>query len=83
MLAVLRIARQEPGEHPPQRRERYVDPFAAIISREEDTAENFLEAYLGYRDAVLDLQRMTYFDFELGVPVLERYGVLVVSPAGT
>lgn len=43
--------------------------------RENDTAQNFLEAYMGYRNALLTLQGMTYFDFETQVPVLERYGV--------
>ena len=45
------------------------------FERQEDTAENFLQAYLGYRNAILDLQGMTYFDFENQVPVLERYGI--------
>jgi outer membrane protein len=45
------------------------------FERQEDTAENFLEAYMGYRNAVLSLQRQTYFDFETQVPILERYGI--------
>ena len=40
-----------------------------------DTAENLLDAYLGWRNSLLRIQRMTYYDFELDVPVLERYGV--------
>ena len=42
---------------------------------EAQTAENLLDAYLGWRNSLLRIQRQTYFDFELGVPVLERYGV--------
>jgi outer membrane protein TolC len=42
---------------------------------EADTAENLLDAYLGWRNSLLRIQRMTYYDFELDVPVLERYGV--------
>ena len=43
--------------------------------REFDTANNLLDAYLGWRRAILRLQRLTFFDFERGVPVLDRYGV--------
>jgi outer membrane protein TolC len=42
---------------------------------EAQTAENLLDAYLGWRNSLLRIQEMTYFDFEVGVPVLERYGV--------
>lgn len=45
------------------------------FERQEDTGENFLQAYLGFRQAILDLQGMTYFDFENQVPVLERFGI--------
>jgi outer membrane protein TolC len=43
--------------------------------READTARNLLDAYLGWRRALLRMQELTYYDFERGVPVLERYGV--------
>ncbi len=46
------------------------------IEREEDTASNFLRAYMGYRDALLELQRLTYYDFENDIPVLERFGIV-------
>ena len=39
------------------------------------TAENLLDAYLGWRNSLRRIQEMTYYDFELNVPVLERYGV--------
>jgi len=42
---------------------------------EAQTAENLLDAYLGWRNSLLRIQEQTYFDFELGVPVLDRYGV--------
>ena len=42
---------------------------------EAQTAENLLDAFLGWRNSLLRIQEMTYYDFELGVPVLERYGV--------
>ncbi len=43
--------------------------------REVDTAENFLDTYIGWRRAISRLQQLTFFDFERGVPVLERFGV--------
>lgn len=46
------------------------------IEREEDTARNFLRAYMGYRDALLELQQLTYYDFENDIPVLERFGIV-------
>jgi len=41
--------------------------------RELDTANNFLDAYLGWRRALLRLQELTYFDFQNGTTVLERF----------
>ena len=58
---------------------RYEDGQGSMLDlvqafeRQADTAENFLEAYLGYRQAVLDLQQITYYDFEHDMPVLERF----------
>ena len=43
------------------------------FERQAATAENFLEAYLGYRNAVLELQQITYYDFERDMPMLERF----------
>jgi outer membrane protein TolC len=43
--------------------------------REVDTAENLLDAYLGWKRAISELQEMTFFDFERGLPVLERFGI--------
>jgi outer membrane protein len=45
------------------------------MRRVADTAENFLDAYLGWRGSLRRLQQMTYWDFERQMPVLERYGV--------
>jgi len=50
------------------------------LRREEDTAENFLDAYLSWRSSLRSIQEQTYFDFELGVPVLERFGILGQLP---
>ncbi len=46
---------------------------------EAQTADNLLDAYVGWRSSLLRIQRMTYYDFEFGVPVLERYGVTLPS----
>ena len=46
---------------------------------EAQTSDNLLDAYLGWRSSLLRIQRMTYYDFEFGVPVLERYGVTLPS----
>ena len=45
------------------------------LEREIDTAENFLDVYLDWRQALLRLQELTYYDFESGQPVLERFGI--------
>ena len=45
------------------------------LRRESDTAENFLDTYLGWRRAILNLQELTFHDYEKGLPVLERFGV--------
>ncbi len=51
------------------------------LRREVDTAENFLDAYLGWRSALRRLQVMTYWDFERQMPVLDRFGVEARLPA--
>ncbi|MEX1182741.1 MAG: TolC family protein [Gemmatimonadota bacterium] len=45
------------------------------IEREADTAQNFLDAYLGYRNALLDLERLTFYDFQSQQPLLDRYDI--------
>ena len=50
------------------------------FQRESDTASNFLDAYLGWRQALLRIQRLTFFDFESMLPVLERFGVATTIP---
>jgi outer membrane protein TolC len=45
------------------------------LRREMDTANNFLDTYVGWRNALLSLQEMTYYDFERGMSVMERFGV--------
>ena len=45
------------------------------LDRRVETGENFLDTYLGYRRALLDLMELTYYDFERGMPVFESYGV--------
>lgn len=45
------------------------------LEREVTTAQNFLDAFLGWRRALLRLQRLTYYDFETNQPVLDRFGI--------
>ena len=42
--------------------------------RERETADNFLDTYMGYRRALLQLQLFTYYDFETDMPLLQRFG---------
>ena len=50
------------------------------FQRESDTASNFLDAYLGWRRALLRIQQLTFYDFETMLPVLERYGIPMTDP---
>jgi outer membrane protein TolC len=43
------------------------------IRRERVTAENFVDAYVGWKGALARLQRQTFFSFERGQPVLEWF----------
>ncbi|MEX0894045.1 MAG: TolC family protein [Gemmatimonadota bacterium] len=47
------------------------------IDRQEATAENFLDAYIGWRESLEDLQRDTYWDFQRNAEVLDRFGIVV------
>jgi outer membrane protein TolC len=73
----LTLAREVSAQTLQQYREGRITILDLLQSfeRQEDTARNFLQAFLGYRGAILDLQRMTYYDFENQVPVLERFGI--------
>ena len=52
------------------------------LQNELDTAENLLDAFVGWRESIQGLQELTYYDFELDVPVMERYGIDVSAVAG-
>ncbi len=51
------------------------------LRRAVDTAENLLDAYVGWRESILSLQELTYYDFEFDVPVMDRYGLDINSVA--
>lgn len=63
--------------------ERYESGSSTVVDllqsfrREADTAENFLDAYLGWRESLQRIQRQTYWDFETDQPVLDRYGITI------
>lgn len=44
-------------------------------SRQQETSNNFLDAYLGYRRALMSLQEDTYYDFENGTPLFDRFDI--------
>lgn len=44
-----------------------------VISRQRDTEQNFIEAYVGYKRALLSLMEDTYYDFEKQTPLLDRF----------
>ena len=77
----LTLARQVSAQTLEQYRQGSITILDLLQSfeRQEATARNFLQAFLGYRGAILDLQRMTYYDFENEVPVLERFGIQAES----
>ncbi|HUH12001.1 MAG TPA: TolC family protein [Longimicrobiales bacterium] len=45
------------------------------INQEAATTVNFLDAYLGYRNSLLRLQDLTYYDFEHDASLLDRFGI--------
>ena len=49
--------------------------FLQTIDRESDTAENFLDAFMGFREAVLRLRQLTHYDFEFNMPLMERFTI--------
>jgi outer membrane protein TolC len=52
------------------------------IDRESNTSENFLDAFLGYRRAIQSIQQLTYYDFEMNVPLLDRFTIEPPDPGG-
>jgi outer membrane protein len=46
-----------------------------IIKRHQDTEINFINAYLGYRRALLSLMRITFYDFEKDISVLDAFNM--------
>jgi outer membrane protein len=45
------------------------------LSRESTTATNLLNAYRGYQQTLRRLTEVTFFDFEAGVPLVERFNI--------
>jgi outer membrane protein TolC len=61
--------------------EQYEDGKMALqdilrsIKTQSETGRAFLDAYLGYRKSTLSLMTKTYYDFEFGQPLIERFQV--------
>jgi len=59
--------------------EQYEDGKMALqdllrnIKTQSETGRAFLDAYLGYRKSTLSLMTKTYYDFEFGQPLIERF----------
>lgn len=45
------------------------------LSRESTTAGNLLNAYQGYQRTLRRLKEVTFFDFEAGKPIVERFNI--------
>ena len=44
-----------------------------IVNRQRETEINFLEAYQGYRRSLHDLMMRTYYDYENGISLIEKF----------
>jgi outer membrane protein len=44
-----------------------------VINQQRDTELNFLEAFLGYRRSLLWLNTQTYYDYENGISLIDKY----------
>ena len=47
------------------------------LSRESTTANNLLNAYRGYQQTLRRLKEVTFFDFEAGQPLVDRFKIAV------
>ena len=45
------------------------------LTRESQTANNLLNAYRGYQNTLRRLKEVTFFDFEAGQPLVERFKI--------
>jgi outer membrane protein TolC len=51
------------------------------LNSQTDTAQNLLDAYLGYEQAQLDLLEFTYYDFESQEPIFRRFDLGRYGPS--
>lgn len=51
------------------------------LDSQANTTENLLDAYLGYRQAILDLLQYTYYDFERKEPLFRRFDMGDYGPS--
>lgn len=50
------------------------------LNSQTDTAENLLDAYMGYRQSLIDLMGYTYYDFGNDMPVFRRFDMGEYGP---
>ena len=75
----LDIARQNTTQRLQQFRQQEISTLELLqtLQRQRQTAENFLDAYLGYREARVSLQALTFYDFRRNQPLIDRFKVSV------
>jgi len=44
-----------------------------VIYSQTETESNFIDAYIGYKNQLEELKMLTYYDFETGVSLLDRF----------
>ncbi len=45
----------------------------AIVARQKDTERNFIAAFQGYKRSLISLMELTYYDFENGMTLLDKF----------
>jgi outer membrane protein TolC len=59
-----------------QAREVSLVDLLQTIGREASTADNFLDAYMGYQATLRRLAELTHYDFEHDMPIAERFSMV-------
>ena len=56
-----------------ENREISVQDLLQSVTRQKETEENFLDAYLGYRKSLLGLTVDTFYDYEYNIKLLDKF----------
>lgn len=71
-LTLATVARYRAGEVG-------LSDLTQALARESTTANNLLNAYQGYHRTLRRLKEVTFFDFEAGLPLAERFEILAAG----